>query len=336
AVRAAIAQARVGALVGAETLAALAASEVLAPAVLTRAAAVLQRVQQQVQQQTQHQAQQPTGADNAALPYDRALLSLVNQTLRAQGHPAILGPMLGHDPLGLPSCYDPDLVHADGDLRAMALGIARTGSARLCLAGPPGTGKTAAARWLADQCGLPLQLWRASDLLAKWLGASERLVARAFREAQADGAVLLIDEIDGLLQDRRGAAQAWEVTLAQELLTQMEAFCGVFVATTNRLEGLDPAALRRFDLKLQFRALRFEQAWALLGRHCAALGLGVPEDGLRQDLQALASLTPGDFATVARRHRLQPLRSAHDFVIALRAECGFKPGGVGAGTMGFV
>ncbi|MHB9050550.1 MAG: AAA family ATPase [Thiomonas delicata] len=327
-VRESIVRARVGALVGAETLAALAASEVLAPAVLTRAAAVLERVQQQ----TQHQAQQPTGADDAALPYDRALLGLVNQTLRAQGHPAILE----HDPLGLPACYDPDLVHADGDLRAMALGIARAGRARLCLAGPPGTGKTAAARWLADQCELPLQLWRASDLLSRWLGASERLVARAFHDAQADGAVLLIDEIDGLRQDRRGAAQAWEVTLVNELLTQMERFCGVFVATTNRLEGLDPAALRRFDLKLQFRALRPEQAWALLGSHCAALGLGTPEESLRQDLRALASLTPGDFATVARRHRFLPLRTAQDFAAALRAECGLKPGGAGSGSMGFV
>lgn len=323
-VRDSIARASVGALVGAETLAALAASAVLAPAVLTRAAAVLRQVQQQA------------GVDSARLPQDSALLDLVNQTLRAQGHPTIPEPMLGHNSLGLPSCYDPDLVHADGDLRAMALGIARAGSARLCLAGPPGTGKTAYARWLAEQLGRPLQLWRASDLLARWLGASERLVARAFREAQVDGAVLLIDEIDGLLQDRRGAAQAWEVTLVNELLTQMEGFSGVFVATTNRLEGLDPAALRRFDLKLQFRALRPEQAWALLGSHCAALGLGVPEEGLRQGLRALVSLTPGDFATVARRHRLQPLRSAQDFVAALRTECGFKPGGVGAGSMGFV
>ncbi|SBP89190.1 AAA family ATPase [Thiomonas delicata] len=318
-VRDSIARATVGALVGAETLAALAASAVLAPAVLTRAADVVRQV----------------GAGLDPAQRDAALLALVNHTLRAQGHTAVMA----CDPQRLPCTYDPRLVHADVDLQAIAQGIAHashTGGVRLCLYGLPGTGKSAYARWLAEQLGRPLQLWRASDLLAKWLGASERLVARAFHDAQEDGAVLLIDEIDGLLQDRRGAAQAWEVTLVNELLTQMEAFPGVFIATTNRLEGLDPAALRRFDLKLQFRALRPEQAWALLGSHCAVLGLGVPEEGLRQDLRALASLTPGDFATVARRHRLQPLRSAQDFVIALRTECGFKPGGVGAGTMGFV
>ncbi len=318
-VRDSIARASVGALVGAETLAALAASAVLAPAVLTRAADVVRQV----------------GAGLDPAQRDAALLALVNHTLRAQGHTAVMA----CDPQRLPCTYDPRLVHADVDLQTIARGIAHashTGGVRLCLYGLPGTGKTAYARWLAEQLGRPLQLWRASDLLARWLGASERLVARAFREAQADGAVLLIDEIDGLLQDRRGAAQAWEVTLVNELLTQMEGFSGVFVATTNRLEGLDPAALRRFDLKLQFRALRPEQAWALLGSHCAALGLGVPEEGLRQDLRALASLTPGDFATVARRHRLQPIACAQDFVAALRAECGFKPGGVGAGTMGFV
>ena len=44
---------------------------------------------------------------------------------------------------------------------------------------------------------------RASDLLSCWVGATEQNIARAFEEARKDDAVLLIDEADSFLQDRR-------------------------------------------------------------------------------------------------------------------------------------
>ena len=55
--------------------------------------------------------------------------------------------------------------------------------------------------------------------------------------------LLLIDEVDSFLQDRRGAQRIWEVTRVNEMLTQMEGFAGVFMASTNLMGGLDPAAL---------------------------------------------------------------------------------------------
>ena len=74
---------------------------------------------------------------------------------------------------------------------------------------------------------------RASDLLSCWVGATEQNIARAFEEARKDDAVLLIDEADSFLQDRRGAGHSWEVTQVNEVLTQMENFEGVFIATTT-------------------------------------------------------------------------------------------------------
>lgn len=67
---------------------------------------------------------------------------------------------------------------------------------------------------------------RASDLLSCWVGATEQNIARAFEEARKDDAVLLIDEADSFLQDRRGAGHSWEVTQVNEVLTQMENFEG--------------------------------------------------------------------------------------------------------------
>lgn len=313
-VRETIATACVGDLADAPTLRTLASSNDLAPAVLTRAASVLQTVQTRIS----------SGQTNTAL------LQLVNNTLQAQGHARVKA----SDPNRLPDTYDPAYIHADTDLVALADGIVHSGSARLCLYGPPGTGKTAYARWLAQRLNRPLLVKRASDLLSKWLGESEQHIAQAFQEAESDGAVLLIDEVDSFLQERRGATQSWEITQVNEMLTQMESCSGVFIATTNLMEGLDEAALRRFDLKARFEYLTLEQAWALLRRQCSHLELPPPEAALRKHLGRLDLLTPGDFAAVIRRHRFQPMVSALGLVEALEGECALKQGHKSA--IGFV
>ncbi len=303
-VREKMAATALGARTDAATLRALASSEDMAPAVLTRATSVLQTLQTHI----------PAEQSNTAL------LQLVNNTLQAQGHARVKA----SDPSRLPDLYDPAVIHTDTDVAAMVAGIERAGSARLCLYGPPGTGKTAYARWLAQQLGRPLLVKRSSDLLDKYVGESEKHIAGAFRQAENDDAVLLIDEVDSFLQDRRGAARSWEVTQVNEMLTQMESYSGVFIATTNLMDGLDPAALRRFDLKVRFDYLTPAQAWTLFQRQCQALGLPEPDAVLRQNVQRLRPLAPGDFAAVVRRHRFQPLKHARDLLQALEDECALK------------
>jgi IS5 family transposase len=119
-------------------------------------------------------------------------------------------------------------------------------SGRICLYGPPGTGKTAYGRWLAQQLGKPLHVKRASDLISMWVGETEKNLAKAFAQAEEANALLLIDEVDTFLQNREGAQRSWEVSQVNEMLTQMESFGGVFIASTNLMAGLDSAALRRF------------------------------------------------------------------------------------------
>src|SRR5690606_31926520 len=117
----------------------------------------------------------------------------------------------------------------------------------------------------------------------------------AFRQAEQQGALLLIDEVDSFLQDRRKAQRSWEASMVNEMLTCMESFPGVFIASTNLIDGLDQAALRRFDLKVKFDFLRHEQAWELLCRHCARLGLPAPPVCLQANMRKLDRLTPGDY-----------------------------------------
>ena len=141
--------------------------------------------------------------------------------------------------------------------------------------------------------------------------------------------------MDSFLQDRRGAQRSWEVTQVNEMLTQMESFAGVFIASTNLMDGLDPAALRRFDLKVKLDYLHTPQAWALLHRHCAQIGLAAPCTGLQARMDRLHQLTPGDFAAVLRQRHFRPLPSADALVAALEIECALKNGGA-RNSIGFV
>ena len=194
-----------------------------------------------------------------------------------------------------PRHYDPALLRADRDLRELADRITACGPRRIGLlfSGPPGTGKTAFVRHLADRWERELLVRRASDLLGSFVGETEKNLARAFAEAQDTGAILVFDEADSLLADRRGAHRNWEVSQVNELLSQMERHPLPFACTTNLADRLDPAASRRFLFRARFRPLdrpRIARAYRLFFEAEA------PPEAL-----ALTGLTPADFAGVRER-----------------------------------
>jgi SpoVK/Ycf46/Vps4 family AAA+-type ATPase len=281
----------------------IAQSPNLAPAVVARTAHVIHSI-------ASHLGPEKTNA---------SFELLVNNTLRVQGHAPVAKTGLNQ----LPDVYDPDVINSDVDLADTAQGLMQSRAGRLCLYGAPGTGKTAYGQWLARQMDMPLHVKRASDLISKWVGETEKNIANAFRQAKEDCALLLIDEVDSFLQDRRGATRSWEVTEVNEMLTQMEAFPGVFIASTNLMDNLDQAALRRFDLKARFDFLKPEQSQKLLQRYCRKLELAPAPDDLA-GVARLHNLAPGDFAAVERQSRFRPLISAAAFAKALATECALK------------
>lgn len=222
---------------------------------------------------------------------------VLNGHLQALGRPVLAAVPEAVTPYAL------TYLNAAADLPALKASLARRGRGRLLFYGPPGTGKTALARHLADHAGVPLLAYRASDLLSPYVGEAEQQIAAMFARARTQGALLLLDECDSLLRSREQARQSWEVTQVNEMLTQMEAFDGIFVATTNLLDDLDEAAFRRFDVKLKLAPLMLDQACALfravLGMHSVALPEPMPNT-LRERLAAFDGLTPGDFAAALR------------------------------------
>ena len=265
---------------------------------------------------------------SAAQPVRRETI----EALLAPGHRLVSG---RDRPAGTPAQgFDLAAVHTPVDLEEVAARFAgwRPGGGpgvSLCLHGPPGTGKTEFVRYLARRMGRRVVERRVSDVTSCWVGQTEKNIASAFDEAERDEAVLLFDEADSFLRDRRGARHGWEVTEVNEFLSQLERFAGVVACTTNQLSDLDQASLRRFAFKIPFLYLDEERAVRLFRSVFAPVLAGpVGEDDdllLRREFARIANLAAGDFAAVARRvlllgHKL----GARDLLAELRLEVDVK------------
>ena len=211
------------------------------------------------------------------------------------------------------------------------------GHGALCFYGAPGTGKTALGEYIAQQMDQPLIIKQASDLVSKYVGETEQNMAAMFEEATQEKAVLLLDEADSFLLDRRGAQRSYEVTEVNEMLQQMERHHGVFICTTNLLDRIDQAALRRFTFKIKFKPLAAEQRERMFVTEALKGDAARLTDALRQRLARLEQLCPGDYAAVKRQVDILATEfSADEFIEQLEAEHRIKPEVREQRGMGFV
>ncbi|MFT4193697.1 ATP-binding protein [Ottowia sp.] len=211
------------------------------------------------------------------------------------------------------------------------------GHGALCFYGAPGTGKTALGEYIAQQMDKPLIVKQASDLVSKFVGETEQNMAAMFKEAAAEKAVLLLDEADSFLLDRRGAQRSYEVTEVNEMLQQMERHDGVFICTTNLLDRIDQAALRRFTFKIRFKPLTAEQREKMFVTEALAGNAGQLTGEVRQRLAKLEQLCPGDFAAVKRQTDILAAEfTAAEFLEQLEAEHRIKPEVREQRSMGFM
>jgi len=194
-----------------------------------------------------------------------------------------------------PMIFDASLLNLDIPLAPLMQGIACSGRGKLGFFGEPGTGKSMLAGEIAQRLDRPLLVQSGSDLLGSYVGETEANIAHAFQRATDEHAVLFLDEVDGLAGSRGLARQSWERSQTNELLLQLERFEGVAILATNFREVLDPALARRLDVKLQFKALRPEQAWQLFQQHAGAAGAD-----LERRVKAIP-LRLGDFSAALRR-----------------------------------
>jgi SpoVK/Ycf46/Vps4 family AAA+-type ATPase len=235
--------------------------------------------------------------------------------------------------------YDLDMLNVETrfEVPRIVQALKARGHGTLCFYGAPGTGKTALAEHIAKALERPLLVKQASDLMSKFVGETEQNMAAMFREAETEKAVLLLDEADSFLQDRRGAQRTYEVTEVNEMLQGMERFNGIFVCTTNLLDRLDQAALRRFTFKIKFKPLTAIQREKMFVTEALAGDATLLTPELASRLARLDQICPGDFAAVKRQVEILAAEfSAQEFMDQLEAEHRIKPEVREARSMGFV
>ena len=123
--------------------------------------------------------------------------------------------------------------------------------------GPPGCGKTLAARSLGAATGLDVLTVRFSSIVGAYLGQTGANLRALFRCAEVHSCILLLDEFDAIGRVRGRSEDVGEldrvvISLLQELDHTLPA--GLVVAATNAPQSLDPAIWRRFDARLEFPA----------------------------------------------------------------------------------
>ncbi|XP_019170212.1 PREDICTED: ATPase family AAA domain-containing protein 1-A-like isoform X2 [Ipomoea nil] len=122
------------------------------------------------------------------------------------------------------------------------------------LYGPPGTGKTMLAKAIAKESGAVFINVRVSNLMSKWFGDAQKLVAAVFSLAyKLQPAIIFIDEVDSFLGQRSGTENEALTMMKTEFMALWDGFttdqCArvMVLAATNRPSDLDEAILRRFS-----------------------------------------------------------------------------------------
>ena len=122
-------------------------------------------------------------------------------------------------------------------------------------AGPPGTGKTMAAGVLAHELALDLYRIDLSTVVSKYIGETEKNLARIFAEAASSSAVLFFDEADALFGKRSAVRDSHDRYANLEvsyLLQRLEEHDGVVILATNLHRNLDDAFVRRLHATVEF------------------------------------------------------------------------------------
>ncbi len=121
--------------------------------------------------------------------------------------------------------------------------------------GPPGCGKTMAAEVIANELGLEIYKIDVSQIVSKYIGETEKNLAKIFAEAETSNAILFFDEADALFGKRSEVKDAHDRYANLEtsyLLQKMEEYKGIVILATNLNQNIDEAFLRRLHFSVAF------------------------------------------------------------------------------------
>jgi len=218
-------------------------------------------------------------------------------------------------------------------------------------AGPPGTGKTMAADVLAHELGLNVYKIDLSTVVSKYIGETEKNLARIFAEAMTSNAILFFDEADALFGKRTQIHDAHDRYANVEtsyLLQKMEEYEGVVVLATNLRNNMDDAFVRRLHAIVEFqlpgvvdRRRIWDQIWPRATPRDAGLDLDflarrieVAGGSIRNIALAGAFLAAADGGVVTMAHVLHATRREYQKMgkVLTAGELGGPAGGPAGGV----
>ncbi|MGH2841564.1 MAG: ATP-binding protein, partial [Solirubrobacteraceae bacterium] len=175
-----------------------------------------------------------------------------------------LDPAYTWDDLVLPARQRELLASVSAYLRHRDLVLSQWGYERLVsgsqglkvlFAGESGTGKTMAARMLANELGLDIYRIDLAGVVSKYIGETEKNLDRIFAAAEGSNAILFFDEADALFGKRtevRDSHDRYANIEVAYLLQKMEDYPGAVILATNFRKNMDDAFLRRLDFLVDF------------------------------------------------------------------------------------
>jgi len=192
--------------------------------------------------------------------------------------------------------------------------------------GPPGTGKTMTACLLGKSTGRDVYKVDLALVVSKYIGETEKNLAKVFDQAQHKGWILFFDEADSLFGKRSETKDAHDRYANQEvsfLLQRIETFDGIAILASNQRENLDPAFSRRFESIIYFpipSAVERLRLW-LQGFSCQA------ELDPALDLESIArehALSGGSIMNVIRYASLEALKAGGSLIAASDIQQGIR------------
>ena len=169
---------------------------------------------------------------------------------------------------------------------------------KLRLSGESGTGKSAYAYHLAGKLGIDVMVKRPQDIIFRYFGESETAIANAFREAESKNALLIFDEADGYLSRKTNVYSGGDKghnEITNAFMVGLEEYNGLIITTSNHVEFLEPAIVRRLHKTVEFRFPTYEGMKILFRRYFPDVDFDKRE---LERICSIGSIGPGDFVAV--------------------------------------
>lgn len=217
--------------------------------------------------------------------------------------------------------FNTKLINASEDIGILTNKIMRSNSPEfsMILYGVPGTGKSRFLRYLAMKLGYDVIEKKASELGGKYYSETEKNIAEMFKEATEKKAFLIIDEIDSMIPERDsfGSSESRMMTSkVNEFLVGLEGHKYPVCVTTNNIDKIDRAALRRFLFKLEFNYLTKKQSELAYADFF--------ERKAPKTIEGIGGLVPSDFATVQKKARFFGELDDDELIDLLKSEVNTK------------